>query len=262
MKLAKLTILFATLGLFGLGMSACEVTDEEDTIDTVQTDAEQDSTEDTTPDTTEDTAEETSPDLTIQDTTEDTNEDIGQEAGEDLNQEVEVSYDTSGSPYLYVRIDDLSEYADTPDGGADIDALILKKSDGSQYFATSVEGFIFGNFGSAESLDPMDALGAPDAFYNYSSDDTSVCTIGTSDDRPFVSLGGEGGVLVVRMGAAIETGDTLTVLEVGGCNYGDGEAIVEEISVQISVSYDIDSGQWVALGSGEGPEISFVIPTL
>ena len=162
--------------------------------------------------------------------------------------------------YRFVRIDDLSTRSLSSDG-ADIDAIILTKANGEVFYASAVEGLIYSD-PQTDGYNPEEALGAPDAFYNAAMNDFSVCDIGETDARPFVSLGGEGGVLVVRMDANIEEGDTLTVLEVGGCDYGNGEAIVEEIGVSIAVSSDIDTGLWLELGSGQGPDVTFYIPLL
>lgn len=167
-----------------------------------------------------------------------------------------------GDPYFFVRVDDLSPMADTADGGSDIDAIILDKTDGTQAFADSVEGYEHGGGDgiTGDELDPTEALGSPDAFYAYP--DTSVCDVeGTGGNAPFVSLGGTGGVLVVGMSAAIETGDTLTVLEVGGCDFGDGMANAEEVDVSISTAKEID-GTWTFLGNGTGPEITATVPEL
>ena len=162
--------------------------------------------------------------------------------------------------YRYVRIDDLSTKSNTVDGGADIDAVILGKADGSISFAVGVDGFRHGG-GKGDDLDPMKALGAPDSFYRYYADDLSVCDV---DSNGFVSLGGTGGYLVLEMGETIEGGDLLTVLEVGGCEYDDAghEAFVEPVRVSISVANDLYQPYWVELGEKEGPEISFSIPSL
>ena len=160
--------------------------------------------------------------------------------------------------YRYVRIDDLSTKSDTIDGGADIDAVILSKTSGEIAFAVGVEGFQHGG-GRGDDLDPTKALGAPDSFYRYYANDMSVCDV---DGNGFVSLGG--GSLVLEMGDVIASGDTLSVLEVGGCEYDDAghEAIVEPVRVSISVASDLYQPYWYELGSKEGPEISFTIPDL
>jgi hypothetical protein len=158
-------------------------------------------------------------------------------------------------PYAYVRIDDLSDNGSTPDSGADIDAIILDKADGSTAYAESVEAYLFGQDGPAEELNAVEATGNPDAFEDYPNVDN--CRV----DGGFVSLGGTGGVLIMKMSSSIETGDELTVLEVGGCDHPNGVAIVDEIEISVGISKELD-GQWVSLGSGDGPALTFSISTL
>jgi len=163
--------------------------------------------------------------------------------------------DAEPESFRFVRIDDMSDRKMTIDGGADIDAVLLEKSNGTRYPAIDVEGYRHGG-GTGDDIDPTAALGLPDAFYAYP--DTDVCDV---DDNEFVSIGGMGGYLIVEMEAAIDPGDRLTVLEVGGCDYGDGTAFRERVNVSISVAEDYD-GQWTHLGTGEGPEISLRVPQL
>ena len=159
--------------------------------------------------------------------------------------------------YRFVRIDDLSPMSETPDGGADIDSIILFKSDGSPYYATEVKGFNHGG-GAGTELNPEDSLNAPDAFEDYPSVDN--CRV----DGGFVSLGGLGGYLIVQIDPAteIENGDILTVLEVGGCDFDGGTAIIEEVEVAVSVGSDPNDPHWFTLGTGEGPEIDFPVSNL
>ncbi len=164
-----------------------------------------------------------------------------------------------GQPYRYVRIDDLSTTGTSADAGADIDAIILAKAGGGTFYAESVEGFVHGG-GAGDALDPANALNAPKAFSNYPA--TDYCRV-SSVDNLYVSLGGVGGYLIVRMGDKIEANDVLKVLEVGGCSGpgSDGKtynAVPDEIEVQIAVSGE-PTGQWRVLGRGVGPEISFTI---
>ena len=164
-----------------------------------------------------------------------------------------------GLAYRFVRIDDKSLVNDTPDGGADIDAVLLfKAGTGTPIYAEDVIAYVHGG-GTGDALDPTELTGAPDAFYDYP--DVTNCDV--SSDR-FLSLGGEGGYAIIRMGGDIEEGDALDILEVGGCLFDDGEqeAIVEPVEVAISVAQDPLNEYWVTLGEGEGPEVSFVIPNL
>lgn len=155
-----------------------------------------------------------------------------------------------GLDYRFVRVDDVSGNSEDIDGGADLDSIILDKADGSTVYADTVESFLHGA-GFGDMLDPTEALGAPDSFFNYPA--SLECDV----DVGFVSLGGTGGQLIVQMGGAIEAGDTLTVLEVGNCDNDVG--IADDVEVFVSVAAD-DSRDWVALGGGGGsPDITFVL---
>lgn len=158
--------------------------------------------------------------------------------------------------YRFVRVSDLSTKSGTINGGADIDAVLLTKRDGRQYAARTVEGYAHGG-GRYEGpeLNPSEALGFPDSFYNWP--DSSRCDV----DRGYVSLGGQGGYLIVGMDADIDSGDRITVAEVGGCQYSGGTAIAESVRVEVAVSRDIDA-QWMFVGSGTGPVIQATVPTL
>jgi hypothetical protein len=158
--------------------------------------------------------------------------------------------------YRYVRIDDVSGNATTIDGGADIDAIILFKAAGGASYADTVEGFEHGG-GFGTEVDPSDALFGPDAFENYSGvgAGTDRCHV----DEGYVSLGGDGGMLIVHMQEEMEAGDTLSVLEVGDCEFWDDDskdAIPDDVKISVSVGKAVD-GQWTILGTGSGPEIWF-----
>lgn len=175
----------------------------------------------------------------------------------------------SGNEFKYVRIDDLSQ-KDTSgkkleDPGADIDAIVLtKKSGGSPVYATTVKGYhradgVSASADKSVAANPQMALGQPDSFIGYPSN-TTDCYYYAKDkqagdktvDRPFVSLGGLGGYLIVEMGNKIEAGDNLAVLELGACklqNTKDGKdhkGIPEGVRVQVSVSGE--DGSWKAVG--------------
>jgi len=157
-------------------------------------------------------------------------------------------------PYLFVRVDDISDHIAGFDPGADIDAVVLTKAGGgTKHYATTVESYSAAP-SDPNASDPTLALGAPDAFYAYP--DTSVCNV----DSGFVSLGGAG-TLVLGLDTEIEATDTLEVLEIGGCAYGTGTAVTDEIQVQVSVAPEV-AGQWVLLGRGDGPSVSFAVPEL
>jgi len=163
---------------------------------------------------------------------------------------------TTYKEYRYVRIDDISGNADDIDGGADIDAIILFKAGGSAVYADNVEAFEHGG-GFGTEVDSTEALGQPDAFENYSGVGVGIdrCHV----DTGYVSLGGTDGLLIVHMADQIEVGDSLSVLEVGGCEFWDDEdheAIEDDVRVSVSVGKSL-TDQWQVLGEGAGPEINF-----
>jgi hypothetical protein len=136
--------------------------------------------------------------------------------------------------------------------GADIDAVVLHKPNGDLFYAAEV-GEYFTNPDNPVN-DPSAALGPPDAFPQYP--DLSLC----SADSDFVSLGGSGGALVVRFPVAIEVGDELEVLEVGGCATADGmtqEAEPYELWISPSTTNDF----WVQVGAALGPQRFFISQT-
>jgi len=157
--------------------------------------------------------------------------------------------------WRYVRILDV-----LPDAAADIDALVLDKSGGGQFYAERVVHYLGVNdHVPIDYDDPSQVLGPPDTFDRYP--DTSSCPI---EPARYVELGDDRAYLVVEMGAAIEEGDRLTVLEIGGCDWGEGEAIPETVEVSIADSHanlDPFDGDWTVLGTGGGP-ITFEIPAL
>lgn len=206
-----------------------------------------------------------------------------------------VAADASEPEYKYVMIQDMSTSGKGEDLGADVDAVVLtKSSDNSQYYATAVTEFSFGSelINSSNkkdkyyAADPEKIKGAPDSLINYGkSADSDVCyyfkadsnSAGNSEcdpskartcencecdyDYTFVSLGGEGGYIIVEMGSKIEAGDKLDIIEVGDCKLtntsgkkaSDGTtttATAENMTVQVSVSGNKD-GTWKVLGSNK-----------
>lgn len=158
----------------------------------------------------------------------------------------------------YVRIDDLSTPTDTQeDPGADIDAIVLfKPQSGKTFYAGAVTGQNFPpEFFKAEGKvanDPKKVLGAPDSFTSYTNagiDESKGCTYKTNGEYTFVSLGGVGGYIEVEMEGAIENGDKLDILELGGCKLNgtensDGQtAKSENIKLQLSVTKNATSWQ-------------------
>jgi len=135
---------------------------------------------------------------------------------------------STGDPYRFVRIDDLSNSTSSSDPGVDLDAIVLTDASGlNPTFATAV-AYYHAAPGSVGSDDPSDALGAPDAFSAW----PSVTTCGVASG--FVSLGGAG-TLIVEMARPIVEGDHLQVLEVGACSYGSGTAIADPYRVSVAV---------------------------
>ena len=164
--------------------------------------------------------------------------------------------DTAGVlDYRYVRVDDLSNITAGQDPGADIDAIILEKASGTDVYADKIEAFQPG-VDVGDNIDPTDALGAPDSVINY-TDAMPDCNA----DAGFVSLGGSGYV-VAHMGENIEVGDSVAVIEVGGCDYGGGTAKLETVKVQVSVAAEPDNQYWVTLGEGQGPYLSLSVNSL
>jgi len=181
--------------------------------------------------------------------------------------EAEGSVETK---FRFVRIDDMSPICEkkdgkctAPDPGADIDAIVLVKSNGQSVYAESVAGYSRSDgIKSKEGLeanvaaDPAEALKAPDSFSKYAAGSSGGECIYWKDAEktihPYVSLGGQGGYLVVEMGGDIEKGDKLDILEVGGCELtnttegGKQTAQGEQIKVSIAVSGDAET--WNPVG--------------
>lgn len=171
-----------------------------------------------------------------------------------------------------VRIDDLSETSTDKtkdDPGADIDAIVLTKKDGTNAYAKSVLGYLRGDGTPSKegektmAIDPTAALHEPDSFLNYPNH-KGECYLYKKDTkkgeamRPFVSLGGKGGYLIVEMGDVIEAGDTLNVLELGGCtlmNRADGQTGTkgqpEGVEVRISITNNSNLADWKVIGDSE-----------
>ena len=177
--------------------------------------------------------------------------------------------------HTFVRIDDLTpankaccgkDDCGTPavctkdDPGADIDAIALVKADKSVKYVTSVveyknaflEGGTFYKEGNIMALDSSQIKSNPDSIVDYAGADGNPKDVTckythdgkqeTAADYPFVSLGGEGGYIVVQMDGVIEVGDKLDVIEVGDCKLSNAEdsngvkAQKEDIKVQVSIT--------------------------
>ncbi|MEM6995420.1 MAG: hypothetical protein AAF721_33230, partial [Myxococcota bacterium] len=84
--------------------------------------------------------------------------------------------------------------------------------------------------------------------------DVSTCDI----SQGFVGLGGDGGYVIVSLGDALEAGDTLDTLEVGGCEFEGGSAIVDDFRVSVGVDSDINA-TWQLVAQGFGPSVSVTL---
>ncbi len=114
--------------------------------------------------------------------------------------------------YSYLRIEDVSGYASGVDAGADIDAIVHIKPNGSVYYAAEVVSHTSG------VSDYTAISGRPDAFYAYPNVSTAYSRANNGSGQSYYSsLGGTGNSVVVRMQQPIESGDTIIVLEIGNC---------------------------------------------
>jgi hypothetical protein len=156
--------------------------------------------------------------------------------------------------YRYVRVRDLSGSSVGTDPGADIDAIVVRKANGSAQSAAAVVAYQATPYAVLRA-DPTAALGPPAAFDAYP--DVTTCRV----DGGFVSLGGLG-ELIVELEGLLEPGDILEVLEVGACAYAPGQyAISERVAVAVSPTPDLD-GLWVDVAEGVSPVISWQVQGL
>jgi len=213
--------------------------------------------------------------------------------------------------FTFVRIDDASTNELTWNGrcfegskggcvddpGADIDAVVLKKADGAIKYVNDVYDYSFAGGKitykkgdeqppSKLATNPLNIKGAPDSIENYgdasvtcklyNDEETTNCFFNSEvqcESRPFVSLGGPGGYIIVEMEDGLADGDTLDILEVGDCKMincndknGDktdcGTAQKDGVKVYVSVT-DSTSDNWKVIGdTGKQPDkgvISFAI---
>lgn len=164
--------------------------------------------------------------------------------------------------YRYVRIDDLSTPDRSKDPGADIDAVVIyNASNGKTGYAGRVADYKPNAEKFIEKIennknvaaDPTKILKNPDAFTSYTNAGLgSDATCKYKDDGgefTFVSLGGEGGYIIVEMTEPIVNGTKLDILEVGGCKLANTEnddgnlAFREKMQVFVSVTDD-KAGSW------------------
>lgn len=158
-----------------------------------------------------------------------------------------------GMEYRFVYIDDSSDAID-PEDGADIDAIILEKADGTVVYADQINEVEFVGFiGTHTNVN--DAIGAPDAV-DYESAAPSC-----PSDTGYVAL--SGGFLIAELSSPIEEGDTVSVIEVGGCDTGGGVmAVAESVRVMVGVVGESTDANWVVLGEGAGPKVELSVGVL
>lgn len=177
----------------------------------------------------------------------------------------------------YIRVDDMSSKDDAcgkvvdgkcskDDPGADIDAIVVRKADGGFIYASEVMAYSRGAEGTDRlsergvSADPKKVLDKPDSLITYP--DKGDCYYLKKDsnkddyDFTFMSLGGEGGYVEVKMAEQFHAGDSVDIIELGNCeliNLHDSDRITaskvgaEPMKVQVSVSGEDNT--WKVLGS-------------
>lgn len=160
-----------------------------------------------------------------------------------------------GTQYQFVRVTDTSGDSGTEDAGADIDAVGVRlAATGETIWASTVEGTSGNVLGDTSA-----ATGAPTAFPDWMTGDTTNCGVNATDDG-FTSLGGDGAISL-GFAQTFTTGDTVLVYEVGNCAFDGGMARTEAINVDVAVSSDISTAMWVNIFGGEGsPLIEATIP--
>ncbi|MBQ9244619.1 MAG: hypothetical protein IJ165_15575 [Proteobacteria bacterium] len=176
----------------------------------------------------------------------------------------------------FIRVDDVSTFEEAcgkfengkcskDDPGADLDAIVVRKADGGYLYAKEIMAYSRG----AEkdrvtergvSGDPTAVLGKPDSLISYpdSGDCYYLQKDSNKDDYKFtfMSLGGEGGYVEVKMDDVFHAGDTVDIIELGNCelvNTHSGQGVskskvgAESMKVQVSISGE--DGSWKVLGS-------------
>ena len=170
--------------------------------------------------------------------------------------------------YFYVRVSatDAAESETTEDPGADIDAVILGQG-GTNITATSVELLTdMSAYANYKSRDVNTAGTTINAFTETDpANITTASTCATSSDG-FVSIGGTDAgeaAAIWTFPSGVENGDTLYVVEVGGCDTGSSTAGSEPYSVEVSISTTVDAN-WQSLGSrvGDAPVTPFSVTGL
>ena len=143
--------------------------------------------------------------------------------------------------YRFVRVDGISHSI------VRVDALVLEKPDGTRHYATSVEALAV----SSGEIDPTVALNEPDAFYAFNEGDTTSCQLEVQGSKTYLELT-QGQSLVVRMGAALEEGDKLYLLDAADCDLLPGQAVIDDARYQVSIATRVDAQQWLSIFGGAG----------
>jgi hypothetical protein len=154
--------------------------------------------------------------------------------------------------YRFLLIEDLTQGVTGPYPGVDLDAVTLTKAEGGDFYVTGVDDAELADGATNEANNLSAIMGAPD----------DNCE---ANSERFVSLGGEGGYIVVSFGTDIEDvhfeeGDTLTIHEIGGTAC-DGQYDDDPYRASIQVSVMDAQGMFVELGEGDG-EATLSVPAL
>lgn len=187
--------------------------------------------------------------------------------------------------YRYVMIEDLSSAEDDTkeDPGADIDAVVIKPSNGdAAFYIADVVAYTRSSGGStkkddeAHAFDPDAIVGAPDAIVDYTAavagaDKSATCKYYANSEKTkftFVSLGGRGGYVIGQLEADAHNGDSIYVTEIGNCKLAntksaDGKvaAGAEAFSVKLSVAKEQDS-DWHEVINTEGVKNGVISATI
>jgi hypothetical protein len=162
-------------------------------------------------------------------------------AGDDATTTTSTAIPTQGQAYTYVLVVD-NEVPAGPAGyeGADIDAIQLVTATGT-FDAAQVVEVTFGVGDNINAADASSVLGAPGS---------------CSDDSPlYVSLGGEGGYLIVSFTGLqeVHAGDTIRVSECGTAS---------DYSVYVGVATSQSDPNWFALVTNASSDTDALVPTL
>ena len=179
------------------------------------------------------------------------------------------------------------------DPGADIDAVVLTKKNGDIAYAGDIYDYQFGvaaadiKYNKANkdeflngpklATNPLNILGNPKSLVDYGTENAK-CNLYIDDPaendcfgnadvqcnvRPYVSLGGPGGYIVVVMDDKIEVGDTLDILEVGDCTCtqtndatgcGKNKAVADAVKVYISITESSTDDYKILLDTATAPQ--------